>query len=122
MADEVQTIGGNAQEKLRSYARRLNSLLDQKADLADDTKELMKEVKGDGFETKVLNEAAKRMRADQAAREEFEAKVDLYTHAIQGDMFDADYSDTSVTITGGGQTVETTIGGMKRATERMAKA
>lgn len=89
MADDApMTLGSNAQEQLRSYARRLNNLLDQRDEVATDTKELMKEVKNDGFEGKVLREVAKRMRADQREREEFEAKVVLYTHAIQGELFE----------------------------------
>jgi len=90
MTDAPQPFGGNAQEQLKSYARRLNNILDEQAATAADKKELMKELKNDGFEPKVMNEVAKRMRADQLAREEFEAKVDLYRHAIQGDMFDAE--------------------------------
>lgn len=88
MTDEV--MGGNAQEKLKSYARRLGSILDDQKALAEDKKERLKEVKEDGFTTKVLNEAMKRIRADQAEREKFEAEVATYIHAITGDLFDAD--------------------------------
>lgn len=115
-ASDTMTLGANAQEQLRSYARRLNNLLDQRDEVAEDTKELMKEVKNDGFEAKVLREVAKRMRADQAEREEFEAKVALYTHAIQGELFD----DTRVTISANGMDpIETTTGAIKRAAERL---
>lgn len=110
------TMGGNSQKQLQSYARRLGNLLDTRDEVAEDTKELMKEAKNDGFEPKVLREALKRMRADQAEREEFEAKVDLYTHAIQNDLFD----DTAVTISAAGVSVETTVGGMKAAADRLA--
>lgn len=119
MTDETLTLGANAQEKLRSYARRLNSLLDQKDELAEDTKGLMKEVKDDGFEPKVLREVAKRMRADQREREEFEAKVVLYQHAIQGELFADDADDVRATIEAPGlPPVETTIGAMKLAASR----
>lgn len=114
MSDDV--MGGNAQEKLKSYARRLGSILDDQADLAADKKELLKEVKEDGFTPKILNEALKRIRADQAEREKFEAEVATYMHAINGDLFD----DTKVTISAPGMDpIETTVGGIKRASERL---
>lgn len=116
----TDTLGGNAQKQLQSYARRLGNLLDDRDNIAAETKDLIAEAKSDGFEPKVLREAVKRMRADQAEREEFEAKVHLYQHAIQNDLFD----DTKVTISVPGSDmppIETSTGAIRDAADRIGK-
>lgn len=120
MTDDV--MGGNAQQKLRSYASRLGNILDEAATVASDKKELLKEVKEDGFTPKILNEALKRLRADQAERELFEAEVATYMHAINGELFDAD-DDDGLTMTmqvgDGPESPPFTTADLKRATEAL---
>ncbi len=114
-------MGGNAQEKLKSYARRLGNILDDQATLAEDKKELLKEVKEDGFTPKILNEALKRIRADKVERDKFEAEVATYMHAINGDLFDDDSGVTMTMRVGDGpESAPFTTADLKHATQKLS--
>ena len=117
---EDAMLGANSQELLRSYARRLGNLTDDKEQIAADIKELMKEAKDAGFDTKVLREAVKRERRDEAERleaENFEALVGTYLHAIQGELFDGGDVRMSMQV-GDNEPIEFTSRQLKRAADR----
>lgn len=75
-------LGGNAQSQLRSIVERVERLLEEKATLMEDIKEVYAEAKGNGFDTKTLRTAIRIRAMDPAKRSEAEAILDLYMAAI----------------------------------------
>lgn len=112
----TETLGANAQGRLRSIVERIERLEEDKAAVQTDIKEVYAEAKGEGYDVKALREIIRIRKQDAAKRAEHQAIVDLYLHAVQGDLFD----DTRVTISVPGSDlppIETTAGAMKRAAE-----
>ena len=81
---EIETLGGNAQSKLKSIVERIERLEEDKAAVVSDIKEVYLEAKGNGFDTKVLRKVIRLRRMDKAKRQEEEALIDLYLSAIGG--------------------------------------
>lgn len=76
------TTGGVAQDQLRSIVERIERLEEEKAAIANDIKEVYAEAKGNGFDTKTLRQVIRLRRQDKAERQEQEAILDLYLHAL----------------------------------------
>lgn len=79
---ELDTMGHNAQAKLRSLIERAERLNADKAAIAEDLRELFAEVKGEGFDTKIVRKVIKLRAADSAKLQEEEALIDLYMSSI----------------------------------------
>ena len=112
-------------EQLRSYVERIEHLEEETAGIASDTKEIYSEAKGNGFETKVMRKLVALGKRDYAERSEEEAILDLYMRAL-GMLADTplgkaavarDFGDTKTTITAGGESVETTVGRVRRVAD-----
>lgn len=71
-----------AKDQLKSIVDRIERLEEEKAALATDIREVYAEAKGNGFDTKIIRHVVKLRKEDAAAREEREALVDLYLHAL----------------------------------------
>lgn len=71
-----------AQGQLRSFVERIERLEEEKAALAADIKEVYAEAKGNGFDTKVLRKVISLRKKDTAERQEEEAMLELYLHAL----------------------------------------
>lgn len=71
-----------AKEQLRSLVERIERLEEEKTALADDIKEVYAEAKGNGFDTKTLRTVVRLRKQDTAERQEQEALLDLYLHAL----------------------------------------
>jgi len=71
-----------AKEQLRSIVERIERLEEEKQALADDIKEVYAEAKGNGFDTKTLRQVVRLRKQDMAERQEREALLDLYMHAL----------------------------------------
>lgn len=85
MSDEQSlgaVIGNNSQAKLVSVVERIERLLEERAALQEDIKEVFAEAKGDGFDTKTLRKAIAIRAMDPAKRQEAEAMLDLYLSAL----------------------------------------
>lgn len=69
-------------EELRSFIERFEHLAQEKADIADQMKEVMAEAKGRGYDTKVLRRiiALRKRKPDDVAEEE--AVLELYKTAL----------------------------------------
>ena len=76
------TIGDNAKQQLLSIIERVENLEEQKRELQDDIKEIFAEAKGHGFDTKALKTIVRLRKMDKQIREEFEAILDTYMHAL----------------------------------------
>ena len=73
---------GIAREQLKSIVERIERLEEEKAALADDIKEVYAEAKANGFDTKTLRTVIRLRKQDSAERQEQEALLDLYLHAL----------------------------------------
>ena len=74
--------GGIARDQLRSIVERIERLEEEKAALAADIREVFAEAKGNGFDVKTLRQVIRLRKQDKAERQEQEAILDLYLHAL----------------------------------------
>jgi uncharacterized protein (UPF0335 family) len=85
MADiqtHVDVLNGNAQSQLRSIIDRAERLEVEKAEIAEQIKEVLAEAKGNGFDTKAIRKVLRLRKIDRAKRKEEEAILDLYLSAL----------------------------------------
>ncbi len=73
-----------AQGRLKSFLERIERMEEDKAAVANDIKEVFAEVRGEGFDTKILRKVIRLRKMDKVKRDEEEALVDLYLSAIGG--------------------------------------
>lgn len=71
-----------AQGQLKSVIERIERLEQEKAELAEQIKEVFAEAKGNGFDVKVLRKVVRIRKQDRAKRLEEESILDLYLSAI----------------------------------------
>lgn len=76
------SMGGNAKQRLKSFAERIERLSDEQTAIAADMKEVYQEAKGEGFDAKILKQAIALGRLDRKLREERRALLDLYCEAL----------------------------------------
>jgi uncharacterized protein (UPF0335 family) len=80
---------GIAAEQLQSIIRRIENLEESKAEIVADIRDVYTEAKLNGFDPKIIRQIVRLRKLDKAEREEQEALLDLYTHAL-GMTADAD--------------------------------
>jgi len=73
---------GVARDQLRSIVERVERLEEEKKTIADDIKEVYAEAKANGFDTKTLRTVVRLRKQEAAERQEQEAMLDLYMHAL----------------------------------------
>ena len=73
---------GVARDQLRSIVERVERLEEEKKAIADDIKEVYAEAKANGFDTKTLRTVVRLRKQEAAERQEQEAMLDLYMHAL----------------------------------------
>jgi uncharacterized protein (UPF0335 family) len=71
-----------AKGQLKSLVERIEKLEEEKKTIADDIKEIYGEAKAHGFDTKILRKVIGLRKKDLHEREEEEAVLDLYLHAL----------------------------------------
>ncbi len=81
MADQDVTTNF-AQGQLRSIIERIERLEEEKTTIAADIREVYAEAKGNGFDTKILRKVVTLRKKDKVEREEEQAMIDLYLHAL----------------------------------------
>ncbi|MDQ0326100.1 uncharacterized protein (UPF0335 family) [Rhodopseudomonas julia] len=82
MAEEASGPGGVAAGQLRAFIERIERLEEEKKTLSEDIREVYAEAKGNGFDTKVMRQVVRLRKQDAAERQEQEAILDLYMHAL----------------------------------------
>jgi len=86
MADDASphadVLNGTAQTQLKSIIERVERLEQEKAEVAEQIKEVFAEAKGNGFDVKVLRKIVRIRKQDRAKRMEEEATLDLYLSAL----------------------------------------
>jgi uncharacterized protein (UPF0335 family) len=73
---------GVAAEELKQFVERVERLEEEKKAIADDIKEVYAEMKGRGYDTKVVRKVVAIRKQDRAERQEQEAILDLYLNAL----------------------------------------
>ena len=78
----MSNLEGNARQQLRVFVERIERMEEEKAALAADIREIYSEAKGVGFDAKVLRQVVRLRKQDANERQEQEALLDLYLHAL----------------------------------------
>jgi uncharacterized protein (UPF0335 family) len=81
-AAQIEAIGANAAKVLRDLIERFEKMEAEKKDIAEGQKNVMHQLKGAGFDPKVVRKLLALRKMDPAEREELEELLDLYRHAI----------------------------------------
>jgi uncharacterized protein (UPF0335 family) len=74
--------GGVAADQLRAIVERIEKLEEEKQTIADDIKDVYAEAKANGYDTKIIRTVVRLRKQDSAERQEQEALLDLYMHAL----------------------------------------
>ncbi len=74
--------GTVASGQLKSLVERIERLEEEKKAIADDIRDVFAEAKGQGFDTKIMRQVIRLRKKDTAERQEEEALLDLYLHAL----------------------------------------
>lgn len=75
--------GGIAGDQLRRFIERIERLEEEKKGIGDDIKEVYAGAKSIGFDTKVMRKVIALRKLDKADRQEMEALIDVYEHALE---------------------------------------
>ncbi|MDE2096829.1 MAG: DUF2312 domain-containing protein [Patescibacteria group bacterium] len=77
-------IGHNsiAKDQLKAIVERIERLEEEKKATADDIRDVYAEAKGNGFDVKALRQIIKLRKIDAAQRQEQEAVLETYMHAL----------------------------------------
>jgi uncharacterized protein (UPF0335 family) len=84
LAEDTDTgpLSNTAATQLVSVVERIERLLEERATLQEDIKEVFAEAKANGFDTKTLRRAIIYRAQDPAKRAEAEAMLDLYLSTL----------------------------------------
>ena len=86
MADDASAhpdiLNQAAQGQLKSIVERIERLEVEKAEVAEQIKEVFAEAKGNGYDVKILRKVVRIRKQDRAKRQEEEALLDLYLSAV----------------------------------------
>lgn len=74
--------GGIAGEQLRAIVERIERLEEEKQTIADDIKDVFAEAKGNGYDVKALRALIRLRKQEPNERQEHEAILDVYMHAL----------------------------------------
>ncbi len=74
--------GGVAADQLRAFIERIERLEEEKKVISDDIKDVYAEAKGNGYDVKILRKVVSIRKKQPHEREEEEAVLDLYLHAL----------------------------------------
>ena len=74
--------GGVAADQLRAFVERIERLEEEKKAISDDIKDVYGEAKAMGFDVKILRQVVRLRKQEPHEREEQEAILDLYMHAL----------------------------------------
>lgn len=91
----MSKTGGIAAGQLKSIVERIERMEEEKKSVADDIRDIYAEAKANGFDTKTIRAVIRLRKQDRAEREEQEALLDLYLHAL-GMLPDQDTSPTEL--------------------------
>jgi len=82
MSEDKMEVGNNSAARLKGFLERVERLVEEKAALQDDIKDIKAEAKDVGFDMKTFNEMLKLRKMDSEKRQEQEALRDMYMNAL----------------------------------------
>ena len=71
-----------AKDQLKAIIERIERLEEEKKAIADDIRDVYAEAKGNGFDVKALRTVVRIRKQDKNEREEHEAVLETYLHAL----------------------------------------
>lgn len=71
-----------AADQLKQYVSKIERLEAEKAEIADDIKQVFDEAKANGFDAKIMKQVMKLKKLDKDSLAEQEAVLDLYRAAL----------------------------------------
>ena len=71
-----------ARDQLKAIVERIEKLEEEKKAIADDIKDVYAEAKANGFDTKALRTVVRLRKQDAQERQEQEAVLETYLHAL----------------------------------------
>ena len=75
-------VGGIAAAELRQFIERIERLEEEKKGLQDDIKDVFAEMKGRGYEPKIVKKILQLRRQDADERQEEESLLEVYMSAL----------------------------------------
>lgn len=75
-------LGSTAQAQIKSIIERVERLETERAEIAEQVKEVYLGAKGNGYDVAILKKVVRLRRIDRAKRQEADAILDLYLSAI----------------------------------------
>lgn len=84
MTDELSNVGHNTEagRKLNAYVQRIEGLMAEKKDLQADITAEFQAAKAEGYDPKIMRAVIKLRAEDKARRQEREAMIETYLHAL----------------------------------------
>lgn len=82
MNSVIETTTDSSAERLRSFVARIERLEEEKSAIAGDIKDCYAELRGMGFDGKIVRQVIKLRKMETADREEYEELLDLYKAAV----------------------------------------
>ena len=82
MTDDITKIDETTREKLRQTVAKIERLEEEKAEVAEQIKEVYGEAKAIGFDTKALRDVIRLRKIEKAARDEQEMILETYLVAL----------------------------------------
>lgn len=79
---QIDVLNQTAQGQLKSIIERVERLEQEKAEIAEQVKEVFAEAKGNGFDVKIIRKVIRIRKQDRTKRMEEEAILDLYLSAV----------------------------------------
>lgn len=73
---------GETDARLRSFIERVERLEGEKAELAEDIKEIYGEAKANGYDPKIMRKIVRMRKMDVEKRQEEEALIEVYKLAV----------------------------------------
>lgn len=71
-----------AKDQLKAFVERIENLEEEKKAISDDIRDVYAESKANGFDVKALRAIIKMRKQEPTAREEHEAILETYMHAL----------------------------------------
>lgn len=78
----MANTGGIAAAQLRAFIERIERLEEEKKTISDDIRDVYAEAKANGFDGPTLRAVVRLRKQDANERQEREALLDLYLHAL----------------------------------------
>ncbi len=90
----MTTLQGAAQNQLRQFIEQIERLEEEKKALSDDIKDKFAEAKAVGFDVKALRQVLRLRKKSKTDRQEEEAILEVYLHALG--MLDGDVDSSQM--------------------------